>query len=260
MRIFDHIDPRNLERREWHLWTLALTVIVILSVGMALLMYPTVFGAEVVFSGNAFRQVFFGFCTLSALLVGYLVDRHFVISQLRKQLVDDQKQMMRIRLEASADLLSTLPGIDHFHDRLAMEYRRASSTQQPLSLLVVELKLARNVKDPGEAQASYGDAAKALTRKLRGEDSIYRFAPSVFGIILPGVSASSAYRVSDRLSDGIHDAAGASGRFSSEIRVFNYPEHAATARELAEAVRGFVTGSSQTKPEEELVVPSAIAK
>ena len=40
MPIFDQIDPRNLDRREWELWMLALTVILILAVGMALLMYP----------------------------------------------------------------------------------------------------------------------------------------------------------------------------------------------------------------------------
>jgi GGDEF domain-containing protein len=256
MRIFDQIDPLRLERREWHLWTLALTVIVILSVGMALLMYPTVFGPQVVFSGPAFRELFFGFCGLSTLLVGYLVDRHIVISQLRKQLADDQKQMTRIRLEASADLLGSLPGIDHFRDRLAMEYRRASSTQQPLSLVVVKLTTARNVQDPGEIQAAYGDAAKALTRKLRGEDSIHRFAPGVFGIILPGVSASSAYRVADRLSDGLHDAAGASSRFSSEVRLFNYPEHVATARELDEAVRVFAPALSQVKTKADLAEAS----
>ena len=35
MRIFDQIDPLNLNRRQWELWMLALTVILIFAVGMA---------------------------------------------------------------------------------------------------------------------------------------------------------------------------------------------------------------------------------
>jgi len=260
MNLFDHIDPNSLDRREWHLWTLALTVIVILVVGMALLMYPTVFGTQVVFSGHAFREAFFGFCGLSALLVGYLVDRQLLISQLRKQVAEDQKQIRHVRLEASADMLGSLPGIDHFRDRLAMEHRRASSTQQPLSVLAVELTMARNFQEVGEAQTAYGDAAKALTRKLRGQDSIYHFAWGVFGIILPGVNGMSAYRIAERLKEGLHDSSGASSRFSSEVRVFNYPEHAATARELEEAIRGSVQGFPDQKTGDVLPVPAAIAK
>jgi GGDEF domain-containing protein len=247
MHIFDQVNPMTLERREWNLWTLALTMIVILAVGMAFLMYPAVFNPPLVIGGHALRVAFLGFCALSALLVGYLVDRQIVISQLRKQLADDQKHLMRMSVEASLDLLSSLPGIDHFRDRLAMEYRRASTTEQSLSLLVVELKPARSIQGLPEIQTAYGDAAKALTRKLRQEDSIYRFVPGAFGIILPGVSTTTAYRIVERLSDSLHDAAGALNRFSAEIRVFNYPEHAATAREMEEAIRGFILDPSELK-------------
>lgn len=260
MQIFDHIDPSNLERREWHLWTLAITLIVILSAGLALLMYPTVFGTQVVISGRDFRGAFFGFCALSTLLAGYLVDRQIVISHLRKGLLHDRTLITKIRLEASADMLDSLPGIDHFRDRLAMEHRRASGTHQPLSVLVAELTPGRDVHDEVEIQTAFGDAAKALTRKLRGEDSIYRFAPGVFGIVLPEVDAASASRVAGRLSERLRDAAGASGRFESRVRVFNYPEHAATARELDQAVRGCFPHSHQYHVREGSEIPSAVAR
>ena len=57
-----------------------------------------------------------------------------------------------------------------------------------------------------------------------------------------------------RLSEGLHDAAGASGRFAAEVRVFNYPEHASTARELDEAVRYFNLEHSQVKARGERAV------
>ncbi|MFB3920881.1 MAG: GGDEF domain-containing protein [Terriglobia bacterium] len=237
MRIFDHVDPRSLDRREWHLWTLALGMIVILSSGMALLMYPTAFSDPLILTGTTLRKVFFGFCGLSVLTVGYLVDRQITLRTLRRQLVEQERRVRDLRQEASIDFLATLPGFTHFQDRLAMEYRRASGSRQSLSLLVIDLKPSRDLTHTAEVSTAFGDAAKALTRKLRGEDSIYCFAPGAFGIVLPGVSVSDAYRVVSRLEDGLNDAAGASSRFSFDIRVVTYPDHVVSAREMEDVVR-----------------------
>ena len=236
MRVFDRIDPTTLDRRELHLWLLAITVMVILATGTALLMYPTVFSDPIILSGPTMRKTFFGFCGLSLLLAGYFLDRHLTIHQLRKQLVEEQRLMMQIRHEASAELLESLPGIGHFQDRLAMEFRRASQTGQSLSLLLVQLNSSRELRDAREIATSYGDAAKALIRTLRREDSLYQFRPGVLGILLPNVTAADAYSVSDRIADRLRAAAGASERFSFDLRVVNYPEHIATAREMEKAV------------------------
>lgn len=237
MKIFDQIDPRTLDRRELQLWVLALGMIVILASGMALLMYPTAFSDPVVLTGNTLRKIFFGFCALSVLLVGYLVDRQITLRALRQEILEQERRVIDLRLEASMDFLETLPSFTHFQDRLAMEYRRASGSKQPLSLLVIDLKPNRELSHGTEMSTAFGDAAKALTRKLRGEDSIYRFAPGAFGIVLPGVNVSDAYRVVNRIEDGLNDAAGVSARFSSDIRVVNYPEHVASAREMEDVVR-----------------------
>jgi diguanylate cyclase (GGDEF)-like protein len=237
MRIFDQIDPRNLNRREWELWMLALTVILILAVGMALLMYPTALSNDLIVSGTTKRKILFGFCALSVLLVGYFLDRQIVINQLRRRVAEERQRVVAIRHGASVDLLATLPGFTVFRDRLAMEHRRAASTHLPLSLLLVELNPSPQLPDKDEIDTALGDAAKALTRKLRAEDSIYRFRGGVFAIVLPGMDTENAYRISSRLTEGLHDASGASTRFSFDVHVINYPEHANSAREMEEAAR-----------------------
>ena len=240
MRVFDRVDPTMLDSRELHLGLLAITVILILATGSALLMYPTVFSDPIILSGPTMRKTFFGFCALSLLLAGYFLDRQLTIHQLRKQLVDEQSRMMQIRHEASAELLESLPGISHFQDRLTMEFRRASNAQQSLSLLVVQLKSSREILDAREIATCFGDAAKALIRTLRREDSFYQFGSGVLGILLPDVSAADAYRVSGRIADRLRAASGASERFSFDIGVVNYPEHVATAREMEKAVVSFL--------------------
>jgi len=239
MRIFDQIDPLNLNRRQWELCMLTLTVILILAVGMALLMYPAALSNDLVVSGTTKRKIFFGFCALSVLVVGYFLDRQIVISHLRQRVEEEHQRFVAMRHEASVDLLATLPGFTPFCDRLAMELRRAASTHLPLSLLVVQLEPSPQLPDKNEIDTAFGDAAKTLTRKLRDEDSIYRFRRGVFAIVLPGVGTADAYRISSRFMEGLHDASGASTRFLFDVHVINYPEHAGTAREMEEAARSF---------------------
>jgi GGDEF domain-containing protein len=232
MRVFDRIEASTIERRDWQLWLLALAVILVLSGGVALLMYPAVFSQPLTMTGSTLHRVFFAFCLLCFLLVGYLMDRHIVIRRLRRQLAEELRTRVTLLEQASADLLENLPGVDHFQDRLAMEIRRAATMEQPLSVLIVGLKPSHDIEVTGGASTAYGDAAKAVIRRLRREDSIYIFRRGIFGIVLPGLSTSDAGSVSDRIEEGLTDASGVSNRFSFEIRSFNFPEHAKTTHEL----------------------------
>jgi len=60
MRIFDRIDAATLEHRNWQLWVLAMVSIFILTAGMALLMYPTVFSTSEGPGGIVLRRSFVG--------------------------------------------------------------------------------------------------------------------------------------------------------------------------------------------------------
>ncbi|MGO8734944.1 MAG: hypothetical protein ACLQVM_19370 [Terriglobia bacterium] len=207
-------------------------------------MYPTAFSNDLIVSGTTKRKIFFGFCALSVLLVGYFLDRQIVIIQLRQRVAEEHQRFVAMRHEASLDLLATLPGFDLFRDHLTMEHRRAASTHLPLSLLVVQLEPSPQLPDKDEIDTAFGDAAKALTRKLRPEDSIYYFPASAFAIVLPGAGTESASRISSRFTEGLHDASGASTRFLFDVRLINYPEYACSAREMVDAARSLLSGES----------------
>ncbi len=256
MKVFDKVDLQTLDRREMQLWLLALTTILILTAGMALLMYPAVFSEPVVLTSSTLRKAFFGFCGLSGLLIAYLVDRRLVVRNLRRQLADEQSRYATLRFQASKDLLKTLPEFSHFQDRLPMEIRRASGSKQPLSLVIVRVKPASEITDSNEVAAAFGDAAKAIVRRLQREDSIYLFAPGIFGILLPGACATAAYRAAERLVDGLHDASGASDRFASEVQVVNYPEHTETSWGMEHSVRQFFAERHLAPPWLEVEPPS----
>jgi GGDEF domain-containing protein len=235
MQVSNKINLDNIESRNTQLVLLACAVIFILSAGLALLMWPAVFSQPILLRGETLRVSFFGFCAVSVLLIAYLAERQTTINRLRRRVMEEQRQALEARRQASDDLMNALPNLDSFRDRLPMEYRRAASANQNLSIFVITITPAEGC-DPGEHSALIGDAAKSMGRKLRAEDSIYLLYPGYFGIVLPGGDGVVIRNIEHRLGEGLSDAAGVSNRFSYEIQIVRYPDNAKSAQELEQAV------------------------
>src|SRR6266851_3020537 len=248
MKLDKQIAPSDLERREFQLSVFVCLAIVVLAVGLALLMYPSVFSNRENPSTRVPQVAFFGFCTLSCLLVAYIIDRQVTIHRLRDQMALDRKRSSEALRQASADLLSTMPNFNTFEDRLTMEFRRAAAAELKLSVLVVSIKLHDAFSEPSLGTSALGDAAKAVSRKLREQDSIFILRPSFFGVILPGAGLAGVQRFSARIAEGLSDAAGASDRFSFKIEAISYPEQTSSAHDLELAVSGLLpeTNSKET--------------
>jgi GGDEF domain-containing protein len=230
----------DLERREFQLSLFACVAIVVLAGGIALLMYPAVFSRREYSQTRVPQIVFFGFCALSCLLVAYIVDRQVTIHRLRGQMALDRKQASEALRQASADLLSTMPNFNTFEDRMTMEFRRAAAAELKLSVLVISVKLHAAFSEPSLGMSALGDAAKAVSSKLREEDSIFILRPAFFGVILPGVGQTGVQRISARIAEGLSDAAGASDRFSFKIDAISYPEQTSSAHDLELVVSGWL--------------------
>jgi len=243
MRLFDTVKSSDVDRRELQLTALACSVICVLSVGMAVLMYPVVFLGEAA-TGRTIQVAFAGFCVLSILLAGYLWDRQMVIQRLRTEMAEERKRIIQAQRQASAELLKTIPDLSSFQDRLTMEFRRTAATAQKLSILVMVVTFPPAGSLVLEKSILLGDAAKVIARKLREEDSIYVLSTGCFAVVLPGADKSVAKRVAARLGEGLADAAGVSHRFTCSMNVVNYPEDASTAHGIEEAVFAVVPEDS----------------
>jgi GGDEF domain-containing protein len=252
MNIFDKVDPKTLDRRHWQLSMLSLGMVVVLGGGMALLMYPAVFGSNAPSSGPTTRTLFFGFCALCVLVVVYLLNRQYVVHQLRKNLVEQKTEMVHLRQEASTDLLGTVPGFSHFQDRLIMGFRRAAQTGEPLSLVLVRLKPSQMFDSPTEVSVALGDAARVLLRKLRADDSLYHLSPAAFAMVLPNTSGADTNLVANRVEEGLTDASGASNRFTFDLQVVNYPEQVSSAYEMERLADAFSLRKESTAAKAEV--------
>jgi GGDEF domain-containing protein len=239
MHLFDKVDPRKLDRRHWQLSMLSLGMIVVLGAGVALLMYPAIFGSNAASPGHTSRTLFFGFCALCLLAVAYLLNRQYVVHQLRRDLLEQRTEIVHLRQEASEDLLETLAGFTHFQDQLAMGFRRAAQAGEPLSLVLVRLKPSPMFDNPPEVSVALGDAARVLVRKLRTNDSLYHLSSSVFALVLPNTGGAEMNQLASRVAEGLADASGVSNRFSIEMQIFNYPDQASSSYEMERIAHAF---------------------
>jgi hypothetical protein len=225
----------KLERREHHLAILSAIVVLVMAAGTALLMYPLVFVHPQAGEKWPLRFAFFGFCALSFLIAAYLLDRQRMFRNLKQQLVSQLQKNIELQNQGNADLLHTIPDLNHFQDRLAMDYRRAATMKRTLSVLVVKILFTGSSTDPNSEKAALGDAARAIARIVRPTDSMYLIDKALFGLVLSDTDTATANRLKGSLEQSLR-LVGANNNFSFETFVCNYPEHAKSAHELEEAV------------------------
>lgn len=228
-------ELKNLEKREWQLSILAAVFLLVQASGMALLMYPLVFLQFEEANKLTMRIAFAGFCVLTLLFVTYLLDRQRTVRKLKQRLVEEMERNVELHNQANADLLRGLADLDRFHDQLAMDFRRAMSAQQPLTMIAVKVNVSASLTGEKEIADALGEAAKGISRKVRASDAIYSLAHGVFGLLLPEMSIADAKRIEVKIDQELR-AIGMPYRFGFEIMTCTYPAQVESAREMEDVV------------------------
>jgi len=233
-------ELERLERRELHLTIVSVVFVLILAAGLASFMYPLVFlrGGD---NPRTMRVAFFGFCALTVLFVSYLLQHQRTVKKLKQELLAEFEHSLALQHQASVDLLGSMPGLDHFWDRLTMEFRRASATQKTLSLVLVKLVSSGLRTDASETAS---DAAKAMARKLRPTDSIHRLSEELFGVVMPETDGLNSKRIAVRLQEELQAVKAKHGG-AFEVSAVNYPNDVSSAHEMEDLVK-----SQLPEPEE----------
>jgi len=154
-------------------------------------------------------------------------------------LIEQLERNVQLRQQASVDLSQSMPGQDHFWDRLTMEHRRAMTMQTTLTLLLAQASRGPHEKNPKQREGAWGEAAKAMSGKLRPTDSIYNLSSELFAIVLPETDSLNAKRVAVRLQEELQAVRARHG-LSFDISVHNYPEQVQSSRELEDLVKSLL--------------------
>jgi GGDEF domain-containing protein len=245
----------SLERHELQTILLACLAIIMLAVTVAVFVYPVVFSPTASAIVRIMTVAAFGFCVLSILQAIYLVDRQVTIKHLRQQIREERKTSSKVLKQASVDLFETLAHFSSFQDQLLAECERAATYKQNLTVLIIATQVHEAFSEPSLSRPILGDVAKAISRKLREQDSIYILTYGSFGVILPGVDALAAQRVSDRVVEGLTDATGASKRFSFNVDAISYPDQTPSAHDLELAITELLSDQSLDRNHEKFSHP-----
>lgn len=237
MSTIDRQELDRLERRGLHLTILSAVFVLVLASGLAAFMYPLVFVHP---EGNKWtlRVAFSGFCALTLLFLGYLFERQRTFTSLKRRLLEELERNVNLQIQASTDLLKSMPDQNHFWDRLTMEFRRAMTTQKTLSLITICVKPGTKA-DAGDPKPALSDAAKAMSRRLRPSDSIYHLADHLFGVVLPETDSLNAKRIALRLQEELQPVRAKHGA-TFELSAYNYPDQVKSSHELEDIVKGML--------------------
>ena len=213
----------ELERQDWHLWLFAILLLFILGVSLLSFMFPAVFW----FHDTALKapeRAFFGFSVLLSLVMVYLLQRQATVRQLKRHLFEAQTAIAAVKREATIQAFQSLPGKDQFRDALAMEYRRASTSESHLAAAVFI--------SPHASSEALGYMAFLLRSMLRRGESLYRISDRALGVILPEMRLSDVAALAAQVGE-------LSGIPKDERKVIitAYPDEADSLTELERRLR-----------------------
>jgi len=235
---------RKLDRRQWWLWSSAVLVLILLTIGVASFSFPAML------SLGSVQHGFYSFYLNQAVraLVGvvlifavYVVYQQTMIIRMRNQLADQVESLAKVQTLtdevyklAALDQLTGLYNRRSGEQRLAEEISRAVRHARPLTILLMDLDGLKQINDHlGHAA---GDLvlkgfSDRLRKAIRGSDLAVRLGGDEFLVLLPECRADEVRHVLNRL-DGLEvdfDGKKVPVRFS---RGWTDYKHGETAEEL----------------------------
>ena len=215
---------RNLQRRQWWMWSSAVLVTLLLTLAIASFAFPGLLSQAEAFSSFYLNQTVRGLVGLVLLFNVYTVYQQTLIHRIQKQLTEQMEAMtkMEVRTEevyklAALDALTGLYNRRSGEQRLASEILRAERTGRPLTILVLDLDGLKSMNDKHGHAA--GDElirtfAQCLNRAIRGSDLAVRFGGDEFLVLLPDCKLEEVRYVLTRLSGHKMEHQGASVNIS----------------------------------------------
>ncbi len=211
-------EIRRIQRRQWWLWSSAVLVIVLLTVGIASFAFPGLLRqADASFSFNL-SQAVRGLVGLVLLFSVYTVYQQLQIHRIQRQLTHqvDALSHMEERTEevyklAVLDPLTGLYNRRSGGQRLAEEISRAQRHGRPLTVLLLDLNNLKYVNDKfghaaGDELIKY--FAERLNKAIRGSDLAVRMGGDEFLVLLPECKLDEVQHVLGRLSGLTTDCGG----------------------------------------------------
>ncbi len=208
----------KLERRDWWLWSLAIVVMLLLTLAVASLTFPGLLKIEDPFFQYSLNQAVRGLVGLVLLFNTYTIYQQVMIKRLRRQLSKQLDAMSRLemravefRKQASIDALTGLANRRFGEQRLAAEAARSQRYGHPLTVLALDLNEFKQINDryghPAGDQVLKEFAAR-LNSAIRVSDLAVRMGGDEFLVLLPECPLEQVHGLLARLRSLVVDIQG----------------------------------------------------
>jgi len=202
-------ELESLERRDWWLWSLAVVVMLLLTVAVVSMSFPELIKVDDPFFRASLNRAVRGLVGLVLIFNGYTIYQQWTIKRLRKQFSTQLSMMGRLE-DRAAELhrLATVDGLTGLYNRRYAEQRLAAETARSRRYGHPLLVLALDLNDFKEINDTYGHAAgdlvlrqfaEKLNAAVRISDIAARMGGDEFLAILPECPAEQIEAILKRL-------------------------------------------------------------
>jgi diguanylate cyclase (GGDEF)-like protein len=203
-------NMRHIARRQWFLWSSAVMVTLLLTLGIASFAFPGLLAQAQDSSSFLLNQAMHGLVGLVLLFNVYTIYQQLQIHRIQSQLSLQVESLgkMEVRTEevyklAALDALTGLYNRRSGEQRLAEEISRSQRHGGPLTILMLDLNGLKDVND--ELGHAAGDElikrfAERLNKAIRGSDLAVRLGGDEFLVLLPECKPEEVRHVLNRLS------------------------------------------------------------
>lgn len=190
----------QIDRREWWLWSTAISVTLLLAMGIASFALPALLSGFDSFDVFFLDHVVRGLLGLILLFNIYIVYEQIQINRIRKEFADNLYNM------AVLDPVTNMFNRRYIVHRLEEEIARCERHGGPLTVITLDLDCFKRVND--EHGHAVGDQvlrlfADQLKRATRGSDLAARYGGDEFLVMLPDCNIEQIQHVLHRLN-GLH--------------------------------------------------------
>jgi diguanylate cyclase (GGDEF)-like protein len=202
---------KRLDRKQWWMWSSAVSIILLLTIGMASFSFPSLMNADPGAYSFFLSQAVRGLIALVLIFSVYTIYQQHLINRIRAQLADQVDSVAKVEvLTQEVYKLAVLDPLTGLHNRRAGEQRlteeiaRSRRHARPLTVILLDLD---NLKQCNDRFGHEGgdDMLRAfalrLTRAIRGSDMAVRLGGDEFMAILPECRADEVSHVISRLEN-----------------------------------------------------------
>ena len=169
-------------------------------------------------------------------------DRVQVLRTLADQIaiaLNNSLGFQQMQQQAITDGLTGLKTRRYFMDELQREWKRASRSGHPFSVVLIDLDNFKNINDTLghlEGDLTLARMARVLEQKCRGSNIVARYGGDEFTILMPEGNAQMASALCDRLKVWLAtDPMLSERQLKASFGVASYPEHGATPEDVLRA-------------------------